>query len=146
MLPAATTHGVAAAVTFASPSGGGEWSRTSAGAKAFGGCDDGVRDLPASAVLYGHWHRDVDPRVVWNSDGTWTLVMELNTSGGAIATPTVGHFSTPWSKPQQEASFPVLYLDRESGLVTGYQIYRFATDGTTTVDPRVDVGNPAVTP
>jgi hypothetical protein len=108
--------------------------------------DDGVRDVPASAVLYGHWHRDVDPRVVWNSDGTWTLVMELNTSGGAIATPTIGHFSTPWTKPQQEASFPVLYLDRESGLVTGYQIYRFATDGTTTVDPRVDVGNPAVTP
>ncbi len=103
--------------------------------------DDGVRDLPASAVLYGHWHRGVDPRVVWNSDGTWTLVMELNTSGGAIATPTLGHFSTPWTKPQQEASFPVLYLDRQSGLVTGYQVYRFATDGTATVEPRVDVGS-----
>jgi hypothetical protein len=104
--------------------------------------DDGVRDLPVSAVLYGHWHRSVAPRVVWNSDGSWTLVMELNTSGGAIATPTIGHFSTPWTKPQQEASFPVLYLDRASGLVTGYQIYRFETDGTTTVEPRVDIGAP----
>ncbi len=69
--------------------------------------------------------------------------MELNTSGGAIATPTVGDFSTPWTKPQQEASFPVLYLDSESGLVTGYQVYRFATDGTARVEPRVAVSGVA---
>lgn len=102
--------------------------------------DDGVRDLPASAVFYGHWHRSIEPRVVWNDDGTWTLVMELDTSGGAIDTPTIGHFSTPWSQPQQEASFPVVFLDQDSGLVTGYQPYRFDTDGTATVLPRVDVG------
>lgn len=104
--------------------------------------DDGVRDVPASAVLYGHWHRSIAPRVVWNSDGTWTLVMELDTSGGAIDSPTIGHFSTPWSTPEQEASFPVLFRDVESGLVTGYQIYRFAVDGTVRVEPRVDVGEP----
>ena len=104
--------------------------------------EDGVRDLPASAVLYGHWHRPVEPRVVWNSDGSWTLVMELNTSGGAVASPTIGHFSTPWTKPQQEASFPVLYLDRASGLVTGYQIYRFQTYGSAAIEPRVHVGDP----
>jgi hypothetical protein len=108
--------------------------------------DDGVGDLPAGAVLYGHWHRSIAPRVVWNSDGTWTLVMELDTSGGAIDTPTIGHFSTPWSRPQQEASFPVLFLDRTSGLVTGYQLYRFAVDGRATVEPRVDVGVPPVEP
>jgi hypothetical protein len=101
---------------------------------------DGVRDVPASAVLYGHWHRSVEPRVVWNSDGTWTLVMELNTSGGAIDTPTIGHFSTPWSPPQQEASFPVLFLEQETGLVRGYQVYRFQVDGTVSVEPRVEVG------
>ena len=78
--------------------------------------------------------------MVWNDDGTWTLVMELDTSGGAIDTPTIGHFSTPWSRPQQEASFPVMFLDDDSGLVTGYQLYRFATDGTATVLPRVDIG------
>jgi hypothetical protein len=104
--------------------------------------DDGVRDVPAAAVLYGHWHRHIGPRVVWNSDGTWTLVMELDTSGGAIDTPTIGRFSTPWSRPQQEASFPVLFLDQDSGLVTGYQTYRFAVDGAVTVEPRVDVGDP----
>ena len=102
--------------------------------------DDGVRDLPAGALFYGHWHRSIEPRVVWNDDGTWTLVMELDTSGGAIDTPTIGHFSTPWSRPQQEASFPVVFLDDDSGLVTGYQLYRFATDGTATVLPRVDIG------
>ncbi len=102
--------------------------------------DDGVRDAPAGAIFYGHWHRDVEPRVVWNSDGTWTLVMELGTSGGAIATPTFGRFSTPWSQPQQMATFPVVFLDEETRLVTGYQMYRFDTDGSVTVEPRVDIG------
>ncbi len=102
--------------------------------------DDGVGDVPAGAVLYGHWHRSIDPRVLWNSDGTWTLLMELDTTGGAVDTPTINNFSTPWSRPQQEASFPVLFLDRGSRLVTGYQLYRFDTDGTVTVEPRVDVG------
>lgn len=104
--------------------------------------EDGVRDVPAGAVFYGHWHRSVDPRVLWNSDGSWTLLMELDTSGGAIDTPTIGNFSTPWSQPQQEASFPVVFLDQASGMVTGYQIYSFETDGTATVRPRVDVGVP----
>jgi hypothetical protein len=102
--------------------------------------DDGIRDLPTSAVFYGHWHRAIPPRVVWNSDGSWTLVMELNTSGGAIASPTLNHFSTPWSQPQQPASFPVVFKNRDSGLVTGYQLYSFDTDGSVTVGPRVDVG------
>lgn len=103
--------------------------------------EDGIRDLPAGAVFYGHWHREVEPRVVWNSDDTWTLVMELNTSGGAIARPTVGRFSTPWSRPQQVASFPVVFLEEETRLVTGYQLYRFDPAGTVSVLPRVDIGS-----
>ncbi|WP_193611730.1 metallophosphoesterase family protein [Nocardioides lijunqiniae] len=104
--------------------------------------DDGVRDLPAGAVFYGHWHRSVEPRVVWNSDGTWTFVMELGTSGGALASSTINNFSTPWSSPLQQASFPVVFLDEETRLVTGYQLYRFEPDGTAVVEPRVDVGAP----
>ncbi|WP_137295224.1 metallophosphoesterase family protein [Nocardioides dongxiaopingii] len=102
--------------------------------------EDDVDDVPASAVFYGHWHNDREPRVVWNDDGTWTLVMELNTSGGAVDTPTINNFSTPWSSPQQVATFPVLFLDEDTRLVTGYQLYRFETDGTVTVEPRVEVG------
>ncbi len=102
--------------------------------------DDGVDDVAASAVFYGHWHRSIKPRVIWNSDGTWTLLMELDTSGGAVDTPTINNFSTPWSKPQQEASFPVVFLDDVTRLVTGYQIYRFATDGRAIVEPRVEIG------
>lgn len=101
---------------------------------------DGVPDVPAGAVFYGHWHRSLAPRVLWNSDGTWTFLMELDTSGGAVATPTINNFSTPWSSPQQEASFPVVFLDEETRLVTGYQRYVFDTDGSVTVEPRVDVG------
>jgi hypothetical protein len=107
---------------------------------------DGIRDLPTAAVFYGHWHRDIPPRVVWNSDGTWTLVMELNTSGGAIGAPTMNHFSTPWSQPQQLASFPMVFKDQERGRVTGYQLYAFAPDGTVTISPRVDVGTPGGSP
>lgn len=102
--------------------------------------DDGIRDLPAGAIFYGHWHRDVEPRVVWNSDGSWTLVMELGTAGGAVANPTFTRFSTPWSQPQQVATFPVVFLDEETRLVTGYQLYRFDPDGTATVEPRVNIG------
>ena len=104
--------------------------------------EDEVDDVPAAAVLYGHWHRSVQPRVAWNSDGTWTFVMELDTSGGTVATSTLGNFSTPWSPPRQPASFPVLFLDTETRLVTGYQLYRFDIDATVAVQARVDVGAP----
>ena len=102
--------------------------------------DDGIDDVPAAAVFYGHWHRSIEPRVIWNSDGTWALLMELDSTGGAVDTPTINNFSTPWSKPQQEASFPVIFLDQETRLVTGYQIYRFQTNGTAIVEPRVRIG------
>ncbi len=104
--------------------------------------DDGVDDVPASAVFYGHWHRSIEPRVIWNSDGTWTFLMELDTTGGAVDTPTINNFSTPWTKPQQPASFPVIFLDDETRMVTGYQLYRFETDGTAVIEPRVSVGTP----
>ncbi|MGH3447178.1 MAG: hypothetical protein ACRDP4_06100 [Nocardioidaceae bacterium] len=104
--------------------------------------DDGIRDLPTSGIFYGHWHRVILPRVVWNSDGSWSLVMELNTSAGAIASPTLSHFSTPWSPPQQTASFPVIFKNSDSGLITGYQMYTFTTDGSTEVTPRVEIGTP----
>ncbi len=102
--------------------------------------EDDVDDVPAAAVFYGHWHRSIEPRVIWNDDGSWTLLMELDTTGGAIDSPTPTNFSTPWSKPLQEASFPVVFLDEETRLVTGYQLYRFDTDATVTIEPRVDIG------
>ena len=91
--------------------------------------DDGVRDLPASMLVYGHWHRIIEPRTVWNDDGTWTLVMELNTSGGAIGDPTLNHFSTPNNAPGQVASYPIVYIDNETKLVTGYHMFTYDTDG-----------------
>ena len=106
------------------------------------GGDDGIDDVPAGAVFYGHWHRSIEPRVIWNSDGTWTFLMELDTTGGAVDTPTINNFSTPWTKPQQDASFPVIFLDDETRMVTGYQLYRFETDGTAVIEPLVSIGTP----
>jgi hypothetical protein len=108
--------------------------------------EDGVRDLPFSLLAYGHWHRIIEPRTVYNSDGTWTLVMELNTTGGAIANTSITHFNTPLDAPGQTASFPVIFRNNESGLVTGYQMYTFHTDGRVEISPRVDIGNPGGQP
>ncbi len=102
--------------------------------------DDGVRDLPTSLLVYGHWHRMVEPRTVWNSDGSWTLVMELNTMGGAIADPTINRFSTPNDAPGQTASFPVMYMNKNTKLITGYQMYTFESDGTMTISDFVPIG------
>ncbi len=104
--------------------------------------EDGVRDLPFSLLIYGHWHRIIEPRTVYNSDGTWTEVMELNTGGGAIAGATFNHFSTPLGKPGQTASFPVIFRNTASGLITGYQMYTFDTTGQVTVSPRINIGSP----
>lgn len=91
--------------------------------------EDGVRDLPTKLLIYGHWHRAIEPRTVWNDDGTWTLVMELNTSGGAIGDPTINNFSTPNNAPGQIAAYPIVYRDDETGLITGYQMFTYTTDG-----------------
>jgi hypothetical protein len=108
--------------------------------------EDGVRDLPTGLLVYGHWHRIIQPRTVWNSDGTWTEVMELNTMGGAIGSPTINHFSTPNDAPGQTASFPIIYMNTETGLVTGYQMYTFEDGGKATISPFVSVGLPGGEP
>lgn len=102
--------------------------------------EDGVRDLPTSLLVYGHWHRMIAPRVVWNDDGSWTLVMELNTMGGAIGDPTISHFSTPNDAPGQTASFPIIYFSKQTGLVTGYQMYTFEKGGKAIIGNYIAVG------
>jgi hypothetical protein len=103
--------------------------------------EDGVRDLPASLLIYGHWHRIIKPRTVWNSDGTWSVVMELNTMGGAIANTSPTHFSTPVGPPGQTASFPVIFRNNKRGLMTGYQMYTFDTDGQMHISKRIRIGS-----
>ena len=108
--------------------------------------EDGVRDLPTSLLVYGHWHRIVQPRTVWNSDGSWTLVMELNTMGGTIGNPTITKFSSPNDAPQQTASFPIVFMDNETKLVSGYQMYSFEPNGQLTISDFVPIGLPGGKP
>ena len=87
--------------------------------------------------------------MVWNTDGdevTWTVVSQLGTAGGVEENPTFNRFSTPFSTPLKALDVQLQYLNRESGLQTGYLPIRFAVDGTATVGRRVDVGLPGGLP
>jgi len=104
--------------------------------------DDGIKDVPANLIVYGHWHRSAGQRVVWNEDGSWSVIVELGTSGGAIAAPTFTNFSTPWSPPGQDAVTTMFYTNEASGLVTGMQQITFRPDGIVDILPRLDIGSP----
>lgn len=103
--------------------------------------EDGIRDLPASVIVAGHWHSELPFRVAWNSDGSWTLIAVLNTAGGAIENPTVNNFSLPNATPRKLASFPVFIQNTESGLIVGYQLFRVKPDGTVKVDKFTKIGS-----
>ena len=104
--------------------------------------DDGVPDIPAGAVAYGHWHRRFDYRVAGNSDGTWTVVMELGTAGGASPKLSLSHFSTPQTIPGKEASAAVLIVNDKSHLVTAVQEIATVRSGEVSAGPRQPVGSP----
>lgn len=101
-----------------------------------------ISNLPFSLLVYGHWHRIIAPKIVQNSDGTNTLVMELNTMGGARGDNTLGNFNTPIGSIGQTASFPIVFRDNSTGLVTGYQMLVFNTDGRVTIQPRISIDQP----
>ena len=105
--------------------------------------DDGIPDVPPGSVSVGHLHDADGPWVIWNTDGddiTWTVVSQLGTSGGTEESPTFNRFSTPFSVPLKEVSVRLNYVDRDSGLQTGYASIVIGTDGSVDVEARVDVG------
>jgi hypothetical protein len=112
--------------------------------------DDGLPDIPAGIVTYGHLHDPAGPWVVWNTDDaaevTWTVVTQLGTAGGVEETPTFNRFSTPFSAPLKALSVQLQYLNPETGLQTGLVSISIATDGTATIEDRVDVGMPGGRP
>lgn len=104
--------------------------------------DDGVPDIPAGAVAYGHWHRRFDYRVAGNSDGTWTVVMELGTAGGASPKLSLSHFSTPQTIPGKEASAAMMIVNDKSQLVTAVQEIATVRSGEVSAGPREPIGSP----
>ncbi len=111
--------------------------------------DDGMADVPPGMVNIGHLHDASGPWVIWNTDGdevTWTVVSQLGTSGGVEENPTFNRFSTPFSVPLKAVSVRLEYVNPDTGLQTGYASIVIATDGSVTVEDRVDVGLPGGEP
>jgi hypothetical protein len=106
--------------------------------------EDGVPDVPTSIINYGHWHRSNKKRsfrVLSNSDGTWTVLLESGTAGGAIGSPTAGDYSIPYEPPKQTASFTKVFVNKTSQLVTGLQLYKFYPDGRVYMSQRINIGS-----
>jgi hypothetical protein len=111
--------------------------------------DDGIPDVPPGIVDVGHLHDADGPWVVWNTDGdavTWTVVDQLGTAGGVENSPTFSRFSTPLSAPLKPLMVRLQYVDRESGLQTGYATVECGLDATCTISDRVNVGLPGGQP
>jgi hypothetical protein len=116
--------------------------------------NDGIPNIPTKDILFGHWHKLMPVRTIWNEEWvdantatiTWTTVQELNTAGGAIGNPTVNKFSLPWYPPLQDAGIRLTFKNAETGLTTGYRDYTYDPNGNLTIGPRVDVGLPGGEP
>jgi len=111
--------------------------------------DDGIPDQLPGIVNVGHLHQKDGPWVLWNTDGnriTWTVVNQLGTSGGVENRPTFNHFSTPNSPPLEPLAVRLEYVNRASGLQTGYVDIDCPTDGQCTISDRIDVGLPGGEP
>ena len=111
--------------------------------------DDGIDDQPPGIVNIGHLHKLDGPWVLWNTGGrqiTWTVVDQLGSSGGVENRPTVNRFSTPTSAPLKPLTVRLQFVNRKSGLQTGFATISCSTDGECTVSDRVDVGLPGGQP
>ena len=108
--------------------------------------NDEVPDIAASAVLYGHWHRPFNYRVVWNEDGSWSVVAELGTAGGAIGEMSLTNISTPLTTPGKQASAVFFTVNNDSQLVQTIQEFKTGTDGIASFEPADHIGMPSGQP
>lgn len=111
--------------------------------------DDGIPDLPPGIVDVGHLHEPAGPWVVWNTEGpavTWTVVDQLGTAGGVENAPTFSRFSTPVSAPLKPVMVRLQYVNKETGLQTGYVTVECGLDATCHISDRTDVGLPGGRP
>jgi hypothetical protein len=111
--------------------------------------DDGIPDVPAGVVDYGHLHQAEGPWVIWNTDAgavTWTVVDQLGTAGGVENAPTFSRFSTPFSAPLKPVMVRLQYVNVKTGLQTGYATVECDLQGRCSISDRVDVGLPGGVP
>jgi predicted phosphodiesterase len=104
-----------------------------------GSSDD---NIPAGAVLYGHWHRGFDYRIIRDDDGNGTVVAELGTAGGASGEMSLGNLSFPWTIPAKQASAVLMRINTDRQLVTGIQEMITLTSGEVSLQPAETIVQP----
>ena len=111
--------------------------------------DDGIPDQPPGVVDIGHLHATDGPWVLWNTGGdevTWTVVDQLGYGGWRGERTHVQPVLTPLSAPLKVLSVRLQYLDRESGLETGFVTVSCSLEADCTISERTDVGLPGGKP
>lgn len=94
-----------------------------------------VHEVPAAAIIYGHWHRDMQSRQLIQPDGSRSVVIELGSAGGAPSSITPSIASSPWTVPAQTASATFITVNLAENKVTKIQEFTTQTDGTPTFEP-----------
>jgi Calcineurin-like phosphoesterase len=97
-------------------------------------------DPPARLVVWGHFHSQEGPLVVYHEDGSWTVGMREGTAGG-VRQPTITSFSTPFSPPLINADVYFYYRDDATGLVTGVQPVHFTPQARVVIDDKIPTGD-----
>ncbi|MFL6063566.1 MAG: metallophosphoesterase [Friedmanniella sp.] len=95
---------------------------------------------PARLILYGHFHTQDGPAVLYHDDGSWTVAMRQGTAGG-VRQPTITSFSTPFSPPLINADVYFYYRDDATGLITAVQPLHFTPDAQVVIDDRIPTGD-----
>jgi hypothetical protein len=95
---------------------------------------------PARLVVWGHFHSQQGPTIVYHDDGSWTVGMREGTAGG-VRQPTIASFSTPFSPPLISADVYFYYRDDATGLITGVQPVHFTPDARVVLDARIPTGD-----
>ncbi len=97
-------------------------------------------NVPARLVLWGHFHSEDGPQVVYHEDGTWTVGMRQGTAGG-VKQPTITSFSTPFSPPLISADVYFYFRNEATGLITGVQPVHFLPGATVLIEDRIPTGD-----
>lgn len=111
-------------------------------------CDptEDVRDIHAGLISTGHWHIDLPVQIICNSDGSWTVINNQGTGGGANPAGTINNWSDPSTRPQENISFRIFYRNTKHGSFTGYASIVISPNGEVQPIIRHDIGTPTGTP
>jgi predicted phosphodiesterase len=87
-------------------------------------------------VLWGHTHKSTPPTVIRHRDGTWTVQKQLGSAGGTHIPGASSSLSLPWDKPTGPVVFSVIYMNKDTKLVTGMRDVQISTEGTLAYEKR----------